>query len=256
MKSITAARSTAISLLLRPYPVFAGSDLISVSVSKVYPGTSVRQDSLLETSLELSNGDSIPITSSVSYNLSDTSLASITGAIVRPSATGTVVITAEYASFNDSRTLDIEGTPLTTITFEANPDSILSGTLSGVVDSKASAVGTATFSDSTTGNIFQFLDLFPSGSPALPGFIQFSSDDASIIAIDSSTGEITLLQNSIDGMVSLTATATGATDFVTTVYSNLRPEVGDIDFGDEIGLAIPPVTVSLIYYRPCTAYSL
>ena len=245
LKSIAVARSTSISLELRPYPVFPGSDSISVSSSKLYPGTSIRQDSLLETSLKLSNGDSVSITSSANYNVSDASLASINFIIVKPIAVGNVVISAFYASFNDSQSLAIEDNALTTVTFEANPDSIVSGTLTGVMNSKTSAVGSATFSDTATGNAFEFLDLFPSGIPILSGFVEFTSDNPSIISIDANTGEIALLQNSIDQMVTITATAPGASDFITTVYSNLEPEVGDIDFGNDLGLAIPPVLVSL-----------
>ena len=243
-KSVTVARSRAISLSLRPYPVFPGSESTSVSLSKLYPGTSIRQDSLLDTSLILTNDDSVSITSSASYTVSDASLVSIDGSIVKPVAVGGVVIVAFYASFNDSQSLSIEDNVLATVSFVANPDSIVSGTLVGVVNSITSAVGNATFSDSTTGNTFEFVDLFPSGVPILPGFVQFSTDDPSIISIDANTGEITLLQNSINQMATITATAPGAANFVTTVFSNLVPEIGDVDFGNELGLAIPPVVVS------------
>ena len=88
-----------------------------------------------------------------------------------------------------------------------------------------------------------FPELFSNGIPALPGYLTFQSDDDSTISIDSDTGVTTLIKNSVDSMVVLTAD-NGFSNQSISVYSNLEPELGDVDVGSQTGIPIPPTMVS------------
>ena len=80
-------------------------------------------------------------------------------------------------------------------------------------------------------------------SALFPGLITLTSENSQVFTVDSSTGGITLRKNYHQ---TLSLTATAAVSMVTSVISvscNLQPGDGDVDLGEEIGLALPPRSV-------------
>lgn len=242
---LTIARSVGISLDLRPYPVSPGSEAISIVSSQIFPRTTIRQNSLLDTTLDLSNGYTISITENASYSLDRQDLATIVGSMVQPNNTGYLIITASFPQiplFYTNKSLEILDDELSTMEFSFQPEVSTLDTLSGFANSRVNLIGNATFTN-TYGAQFLFPELFSNGIPALPGYLTFQSDDDSTISIDSDTGVTTLIKNSVDSMVVLTAD-NGFSNQSISVYSNLEPELGDVDVGSQTGIPIPPTMVS------------
>ena len=254
---LTIARSVGISLDLRPYPVFPDSEAISIVSSQMFPRTDIRQNSLLDTTLNLSNGETISITGNASYTLDKQNLATIDGSILQPLDTGILVITAafpHYPLFYTNKSIEILDNDLSTMEFAIQPEVSALDTLQGGINSQVNFIGNAIFTDMSGVQIL-FPELFSNGVAALPGFLTFQSDDPSTISIDGTTGVARLLKNSIENMVVITAT--GGTDtYSTSVYANLEPELGDVDIGSTTGIPIPPILVSYlsIQYTVETGY--
>ena len=242
--TITVARSVDITLQFSPYPQFSGSHSLYINSSQIYPRTTIRQNLMLNTKLVLSNRDKILITPNATHSVSNTSLVRIDESVLKPLLSGLVNIEAQYASFSDSKMLDITDNSLDIIEFNIRPDTLVGSTLSGLKGSSVSTAGDAIFRDSFNNDLI-FPELFPNGVPTLPGLLTFQSDDPNTISINANTGEITLQQNSIENMVTLTANGpAGVSDRQVLLYSNLEPELGDFDFGSDTGRPVPPLTVS------------
>ena len=249
-QDLTIARSVGISLDLRPYPEFPGSEVISIVSSQLFPRTTIRQNFLLDTTLDLSNGDTISITGDASYTLDIQSLATIDGSMVQPLIAGDLVIITSFPQppllplFYTNKSLEILDTELSTMEFAVQPEISTLDTLQGLVNSQVNFVGNATFTD-TSGVEILFPELFTNGVAALPGFITFLSDDPTTISINPDTGVASLIRNSVDSMVILSADD-GDNTYTTSVYANLEPELGDVDVGGTTGIPIPPILVSYL----------
>lgn len=247
--NIEVVKSTGIALNFRPYPEFTGSQSISLSTLKVYSFAFQFQKSLLETSLQISNGDTHIITETATIEFSNNSIASISDNILQPIVTGRLVVYSRFTNLVVNRTLIISDSLLDLSSYEIVypdliPDANNVHTFSAVRYSTAHPTGYLLFTDPDTSNVFTVSVFQSDGTQTLAGLFVFSSGDTSTIDIHPDTAVITILQNSINTHIEFIAACTGVIDNYINIIANLLPDVGDVDIGLINGLPIEPKPVS------------
>ena len=86
---------------------------------------------------------------------------------------------------------------------------------------------------------------------SLNGLVYFDSSADDVVNIDSSSGEMTLLQNSYSQVqLSVIAYTDMAVNNSQSLYANLVPAHGDADFGSEIGSPLPDLNLNTPFILP------
>lgn len=221
---------TAIDMSASPYPSFSGSDSIEVTTINRYPviNETVYQKVQLYVTALLSNGESVEVTDSVSFSISNTSVLELNGTIVQGLAPGSVSVTADLGglqaniSFNVSDT-ELNITGITKFSLDVN-----NGVLSATYGSDVIPSLTLEFSDGTL-----YPSFLTSSGPAVEGLVRFSSSDSSALPIDYLTGRVQITGNRVFS-TSHTLTAQlvswpSTTSQITISQIDLVAEFGDTD---------------------------
>ena len=231
-----------------PHPGWIGAK--PINTLRRYSGVSSFQKAQLELVAILNNGDEVEITnaSSIHYYLKNTgSEAEINGSVLTVYAAPTIVnITAEVAGLLAETSIEILD-EVVTVTNITELDLGIEHTFSEAMNSTAVV--------KTVGLLFSDLSKIPNligeNGPIIDGLVYFDSSADDVVNIDSSSGEMTLLQNSYSQVqLSVIAYTDMAVNNSQSLYANLVPAHGDADFGSEIGSPLPDLNLNTPFILP------
>ncbi len=239
---IEVIQSSGLRLQAFPYPSYSGSDTSPVTALSLIEDTGVYQRASLQVQLLLSNNSTRDISSHASTTFSTDVVIGTpnpqisSNNVLSVASNGIMDIIVTFGPDTVRVLFIINNTPVRVTGISVNP--LSSNTLRGITGmSFTQASVDLTFSDGT-----QFIN-FPTSSVftsfPVPGLISYSSPSGSPAYSVTQDGRLQPLMNTI-APVRVQATAgvspiSETTDFVV----NLDPDVGDVDLGQQIGVAIP-----------------
>jgi len=246
---VVAAESLAINA--HPFPVYPSSDSDTIADLRVIAETAVRQSAVLSLVLTLTDKTSYPVstTADASYMSSSPAVVRVGTSkgknIVLALVEGTAVISGSFAGMQSNGVAPINVlsqkatvTSYTQVTFPP--------TLRGVRNvGQAQLRFGVILSD---GRQYPRDTLFPSSlaPPILPNLVQFSTSEPSRADASATSGVVTLLENfhALVSVIAVAITPSGANGVRTDVQyfaCNEDPAEGDIDLGQQMGIALGPV---------------
>ena len=250
---IEVIRSSGVRLEAFPYPSYPGSDANPITALSLIEDTGVYQRALLRVQLLLSNNNTRDVSSHASTTFSTQVVIGTPNPQISSSnvlsvvSNGVMDIILTFGPDTIRVLFIINNTPVRVTGISVNP--LSSNTLRGIAGmSFTQASVDLTFSDGT-----QFVN-FPTSSAftsfPIPGLVSYSSPSGSSSYSVTQDGRLQPLMNTITP-VTLQATAgvspiSGTTDFVV----NLDPDVGDVDLGQENGVAIPQTQLGAMLVIP------
>ena len=255
--TFTIVQATAITTTASPFPTYSGSSsLIRHSVHPI-ASTGVFQEALLASVLHLSDGSTRSVSDIVQYSKHTVGLPDSNVTITGSGASrrvlvtdhtvpaGTLTINATLLQLTSAvpLVLSVSRTPVVvqSLSLTSNP-SQLTGLRSQV---RAQVIVQVIFNDTAQ------YPVFSTSVRPLPGLLNLSLSNPSVASIDSSTGTVILLGNSLLSPVRITAQDTSsAISNTVDVPCNLDPDSGDVDMGQRNGLALSLVTVGYTYSIP------
>ena len=239
---IEVIQSRGLRLQAFPFPSYSGSDTTPVTALSLIEDTGVYQRASLQVQLLLSNNSTRDISSHASTTFSTQVVIGTpnpqisTNNVLSVVSNGIMDIIAMFGPNTVRVLFVINNTPVRVTGLSVN--SLSSNTLRGITGVSFTQVSVdLTFSDGT-----QFIN-FPTSSAftsfPIPGLVSYSSPSGTPAYTVTPNGRLQPLMNTIIP-VSVQATAgvnpiSGTTDFVV----NLDPNVGDVDLGQQTGIAVP-----------------
>ena len=231
-----------------PYPPYPGSELIDASVRQPFRNsfsdpTSVQyQQAMIIVTAMLSNGDEMDITNHENTHLTeDENILEIIGNIIRPTSPGISNVSASITGtdLSASLTFNILMDILPIRNFSNVETLFADSTLRGIAGSPLICMHTNINIEFEDDSILPLLD--SARRPIYPGLLSFSSSDTSSITIDEQNGNMTLINNS-PRQVDITIAAPDDISYVTPLWANLDPALGDVDIGNEVGFPLSRVS--------------
>ncbi len=243
---IVVAKLITVSLRAVPYPPFSNSDIEDVTLISKIACTEKYQQAQFTVKITISNEATFSQQKLIGGQNFDIER---TGSEIQVSAGSLRVVTASTAGSRtfiakfgidgaklESNAVVIESsnTPVTVTSIDNVRLGLGSSTLTTLKGHKNKKTAQIQLGVTLSDNRKYTAALSSNGSPVLPGLLTFSSDVASAITIDSTSGLATLVANHYDFVYLSASTCSGSNSIVTgnvSVYANLSPEVADIDVG-------------------------
>ena len=242
---ITLTYSQTFNTTASPYPEYNGSIDRTITELSLIGTTRVFQQARLRSWLELpiSGGDPliIDVSSSPSIQYTSVPINVVTispSGVVTPQITGAVDITVQFSGMRSDLSIQILSRPLTVSSID-RLGLMIGDTLSGLPGEAAARLSAAvTFSDGT-----RLEEVYSPRGQAISGLLTAVSNNLDIFTIDSDSGNVTILSNSLTA-VSLTVIVNDANRNQTTanIFANLQPAIGEMDLGGTAGPPVPPVS--------------
>ena len=248
--------SLSLSTAPSPYPAYPNSSTVALTVLHPVANTGAYQRAQISTILTLAT----PVESiqrvydvsghrSLSYSASPANVASVSPeGVVIPSSSGNVQVSISSLPLTSVENFAVISSPALVLSidrFELTSDDAIVGQVGEVTSSRLSI--SVTLSDGT-----QIEDIFTPAGQVYPELLSVVSNDPTLFAVNSSTGQLTIL-GSRHTPVSVTVTTNQNTNIISQVlpfYTNLEPAVGELDLGNPTGPPIPPVALDEVFSVP------
>ena len=239
--------SVSLSTAPSPYPAYPNSSTVELTVLHPVANTGAYQRAQISTILTLATPEEsiqrvydVSGHRSLSYSATPANVASVSPeGVVIPSSSGNVQVSISSPPLTSVENFAIIPSPVLVLSidrFELTSGDAIVG-LVGEVTSASLSVS-VTLSDGT-----QIEDVFTSAGQVYPGLFSVISNDPTLFAVNSSTGQLTIF-GSRHTPVSVTITTNQNTNVISQTlpfYINLEPAVGELDLGNPTGPPIPPV---------------
>ena len=242
---ITLTYSQTFNTTASPYPEYNGSINRTITELSIIGSTRVFQQARLRSWVELPISGGSPLIIDVSsspfiqYTSVPINVATISpSGVVTPQVTGAVDITVQFSGMTSDLSVQVLTRPLTVSSID-RLGLMLGDTLSGLPGETAARLSAAvTFRDGT-----RLEEVYTPRGQAISGLLTAVSNNLDIFTIDSDSGNITILSNSLTA-VSLTVIVNDANRNQTTanIFANLQPAIGEMDLGGTAGPPVPPVS--------------
>ena len=253
--TISVVELEDIVLSATPFPIYPGSSNTFITQLQIIAATGVRQKALVAANGILSNSETRSISFHPELTFEITEDQNLQSRIDR-SASGNVLTVPSVSQLDSVISISAmlgrvdSSTPLQ-LTISSNEvdisviniENFPSFTFNGIADSaQHQVVFTAIFQDGT-----QYVNLFRDNS--LPNLVTFDAP-SSAVDIDRLTGVSTLRRN-------LPTTATITVEAINNLiessinfFTNLDPDIGDVDLGELTGPPLPPITMGQTFTVP------
>jgi hypothetical protein len=272
--NITVVASSDLHAVAHPFPTYADSSNVNITSLSVIHGTqpAIRQQASLQVFLYFSDGSFVDITvrmSQISFQVLDSLNATASSYVSITTSSNSAVLKTTFNSEMDSQIFvkcsfaGFAGASSLQLTLSSQRVYIVElnsltcdagGTLRGIINIANSQLRLgARLSDGT-----RFTALLSGAKPsiiaALPGLLSFWTSSSSL-SVDASLGAVTLLKNNFaPSSIVVTAPSSNNANVSTSIniYTNLDPDLGDVDIGNEAGLPIDAQSPGATFQVPIT----
>ena len=245
--SVSVVGYQSLQLLSTPHPPFPGSEEVLKTTLNRISGTTQFQQAALELEVILTDNSTLSVTRSplTLFQLEGTSTSvALSGNIVTAiTAPGSFQFQGRFGTEVSTLELTVSNTPVNIVALQNF--TLGSDTLTGISGTQGQLRLDAEFSDSTI-----YPDFVPSAQTIFPSVLALTSNTPTAVAIDASSGVVTLLNNH-HSLVTVTAvTSDLRTQTQVSFACNLQPALGDVDIGSDSGVPIPAMQVGDTFSVP------
>eukprot|EP00041_Stephanoeca_diplocostata_P039524 m.1633890 g.1633890 ORF g.1633890 m.1633890 type:complete len:3678 (+) comp25412_c0_seq2:994-12027(+) len=250
--TITVVAVNSSSISVSPYPAYTGSRAVAETTLSRIANTSLYQMASLHTAIQLTDGTVVQVPSTdsqLSYQVVQVSGAASparvstfgSAKVLVPTDAGVVFVEGTYDTYSVERVqveIVSDAVYLSSLSFASSTYSTLRG-VRGITTTNVFLSGV--FSDGVVRP-----NLFVDGVPQLPGLVRFTSNNASIVRINATTGSSVPLDNSADSVAIIAHTFDAVGNPVQATHTfacNLDPADGDMDLGSLNGVPIGPLAI-------------
>ena len=241
--NISVVDYSSLFMYATPYPIYNGSDTITVNQLHQIANTGIYQQALLQMIMILTDNSTTELIIPPFYESRSDSV-SVSGNRVTGRSPGRATITGFFGDQSTIIELAVTDTPIVITQFielTLNTD-----TLSGIenihtVQLQVSAV----FNDSTI-----FNELLSNNRALYPGLLAFTSSVPSAASVSEFTGVVTLRNNYHELVTVTVQTALSTAMEIFRFACNLVADVGDIDLGYQTGIPVPPQIIGTSFNLP------